>query len=130
MTRHILRLAGSSAAAVMLAAAPALAGSDMAEWDTNADAGIDRHEFEARLSEENSFRDYDLNDDDVLDMNEFGQLGVDDDRFGKWDLNEDTRLDQKEFWDGAFGYYDEDESDAIEASEFGRMNEELSTGAM
>ena len=131
MPSNIIKLAASSALALSLLAAPALA-QEFSEWDGDGDGAISKEEFNTGFGENEAFSNWDANGDGALDETELGTGFGDREagEFSEWDQNADGLANDEEFNAGVYGNYDTDESGAIEEPEFGDVGDDMGDGGL
>ena len=94
--------------ALALLGAPAFAQTTFESQDTDGDGSISKDEYYGVVGDAGVYADLDYDSDGFIDENEFEGIGLDDD-YETWDLDNDDYVDSTEFYEGYFGYYDEDE---------------------
>jgi hypothetical protein len=127
------RLFGSAALIAAVLVFPALA--QVENWNTNADAVVDRGEYRGAMTGFGFFDKWDTNGDDMLSEQEF-EAGMEQSniafvqRFGRnihpsWDTDDDGLLHEDEMYDGAFDSYDSDRNEMLEEPELGNIADDL-----
>jgi hypothetical protein len=109
-----------TSAAALLVAGTAFAADT--SWDTNGDGMIDRDEYNAGMSQNDStFGAWDSDGDGTLSRGEY-ETGVQesddpdgfgswDERYSGWDADEDDMLSSDEYSEGLWGTFDADGDD-------------------
>jgi len=119
MPKQLFNLAASTAIALGLAAAPALA-QEWSDWDEDGDSALSEEEFDAGFGEIEVFDEWDENDDELVSEFEYS-TGFENDYdaggFAEADADADAQLTEDEFGDAVFGEYDQDDSGVLEEEE-------------
>lgn len=130
MTFDIKKLTATSAIALSLLAAPAMAQGAM-DWDSDADGALSQDEFNTGFGEAGAYGAWDGDADGMLSEDEFnagfGDAGGD---FSDWDTDADGSLNEEEWNAGNFGRYDADGSGVIEEPELGQVNDDMGDGGL
>lgn len=113
----------STAAALALGGGAAMADWDEAGWDRDANAALDREEFDAGMADRGVYQRMDARADGVLDSDEF-YGGV----FDLWDDDDDLAVNEDEFGATGADWYGEMEEhgefDAWDANADGVIGED------
>lgn len=94
--------------ALALASTLAFAQTTFESMDSDGDGNISKDEYYGVVGDAGIYADLDYDSDGLIDDNEFEGFGLDDD-YASWDIDRNNYIDSSEFYDGYFGYYDENE---------------------
>lgn len=113
---------------IILAAALSLSGGVQAAQsfdavDTDNDGNVSRDEYYDHVRDMGTYSLWDTDGDGFVEEGEFNQLGYDTD-YSTWDEDNNEYLDAGEFYDGAWGYYDDDDDDYWDNDEWNEADED------
>ena len=96
-------------------------------WDRDKDNRLNREEFETVFRDRNTYEEWDTNGDNQVDKVEWDRgFNVynssypydEQEGFDEWDTQRDDYIDENEFFEGIFNFFDSNDNNYIEESEY------------